>query len=396
MLETDTGLSRDGFGESSETIGGPATIDLMFREFSTFISSFKGKPLKEQMKTKNFYALILFLLAAGTTLWILIDPSPGLHTIVVETHRQISNIKNIPSNIRQTKKTLLDVDSKYLDVLGFTVSTVKPVVDRSKTEILQTDPVIVVPVFSSTFEQTKIFLASVKKFLPEKHIVFYDLGLGGKESLILRKTCNSTKYNCEVKLFSYNKYPSHVHSQSFGSYIPICIQESLKEFGAVIWSDPHEYFLTKDISLVLTPAKRSGILAWTIDDATSTITYPKMFTFFEEKPENFYFHRAVKTSHLILYNTDFVQNNIMLPWIKCALIEECISPTGSQNSGYCMERQPRYLYSRCHHYEQSALNVILGKVFNYNETKYSTSEKVFGIETGNKTMTSVTLESSKD
>lgn len=144
------------------------------------------------MKTKNFYAVILFLLASMTTLWILIDPSPSLHTIVLETHKQITNIKNIPSNIRHTKKQMLEVDNKYLDILGFPTSTVKPVVNRSNSAVLNNDPVIVVPVFSSIFEQAKVFLASVRKYLPDKTIVFYDLGLGGKDSL---------QVNSERKLF---------------------------------------------------------------------------------------------------------------------------------------------------------------------------------------------------
>lgn len=385
MLDKVQDEETNGEGELTECIAQQNTCNLMFREITSIVQSFRGKPLREQMKTKNFYAVILFLLAAVTTLWILVDPSPSLHTIVSETHKQISNIKNIPSNIRHTKKKLLEVDHKYLDLLGFPTSTVKPVVNKSKSAVLKTDPVVVVPVFSSAFEAARRFLASVRRHLPEKFVVFYDLGLGLKDSLMLKKTCNSTKYNCEVKLFTYNKYPSHVHSQALGSYVPICIQESLKEYGAVIWSIPQEYFLTKEISSVVSVAKEAGIAAWTIKDTTSSNTYPKMFTYFDENPENYYFHRAIKTSHLIVYNTDFVQSNIMLPWIKCALVEECISPTGSQNSGYCYQPKPRYLYTGCHHYEQSALNVILGKAFSYDNTEYSTTEKIFGVEHFNKT-----------
>lgn len=120
-----------------------------------------------------------------------------------------------------------------------------------------------------------------------------------------------------------------------------------------------------------------------------------MFTYFEEKPENYYFHRAIKTSHLIIYNTDFVQTQIMLPWVKCALVEECISPTGSQNSGYCNQYKPRYLYTGCHHYEQSALNVILGKAFSFENAPYSTKEKIFGVVLVNKTVTSAAIITSQ-
>ncbi|KAL4221700.1 hypothetical protein ACF0H5_019955 [Mactra antiquata] len=393
MLEYDNNSVKKSIEENVEIK--ERKFYFMWRELLSFLHSFRGKPLREQMKTKNFYAMILFLLAAVTTLWILIDPSPSLHTIVSETHKQISNIKNIPSNIRHTKKELLDVDRKYLDYLGFSAYSTKAI-NRTKSSVLKIDPVIVVPVFSSAFEQAKTFLASVMKYLPDKHVVFYDLGLGGKDSVQLKKTCNTTKYSCEVKTFNFNKYPSHVHSHTFGSYVPLCIQDALVEFGAVIWSNPREYFLTKEISTAVEQAKKSGIVAWTIKDTTSSITYPKMFTYFEEKPENYYFHRAIKTSHLILYSTENIQTNIMLPWVKCALVEECISPTGSQNSGYCTERRPRYLYSGCHYYEQSALNVILGKVFSFESNPYATAETIFGVEKHNKTVTSAAIPEFKN
>lgn len=117
-----------------------------------------------------------------------------------------------------------------------------------------------------------------------------------------------------------------------------------------------------------------------------------MFTYFDMKPDKYYFHRAAKTNHLILYNTEDVRLKIMLPWVKCALVEECISPTGSQNSdGYCWESKPRFYYSGCHHYEQSALNIILGKAFDPDNTPYATKEKIFGIENSTKTVTSPSL-----
>ena len=169
-------------------------------------------------------------------------------------------------------------------------------------------------------------------------------------------------------------------------------QESLNKYRAVIWSDPSEYFLTKDINGVVELARKHGVAAWVIDAPTSSITYPKMFTYFDVKPDKYYFHRAAKTDHLLLFNTERVRLQIMLPWVKCALVEECISPTGSQNSGgYCYEKKPRFLYTGCHHYEQSALNIILGKVFGYEFTPYSTKEKIFGVIELNTTSTSPAL-----
>lgn len=156
--------------------------DFMSRQIASFVASFKGKTWSERMKTKNFYAVMLFSLAVISTFWILVDPSPNLHTIVSETHKQISNIRNIPSNIRHTKKELLEVDKKFLKILGFPVSTPPPPANLTDLEILATDPVVVVPVLPAAYEQSQVFLTSVHKYLPDKLVVFYDLGLGWRDS----------------------------------------------------------------------------------------------------------------------------------------------------------------------------------------------------------------------
>ncbi|WAR14869.1 hypothetical protein MAR_004974, partial [Mya arenaria] len=289
------------------------------------------------------------------------------------THRQISNI-HIPTNIRQTKKELLEVDKKYLDILDFPYSTIKPpltVVPKNVTravrakrlldaEVLAKDPVIVVPLLSGCYDEAVRFLNS------------------------LSKACNGSVYNCEVKTFVFNRYPSHVRSNSLGAYVPLLLQE---------------YFINgmQSIAGVISKAREIGIVAWSIKDTTSSITYFKMYTFFDVKKEQYYFHRAVKTSHLVVFNTEKVRTKIMLPWIKCALVEECISPTGSQNSGgYCSEKRPRYLYSGCHHYEQSALNLILGKEFSFVETPYIANEEIFGVESTNKSVTSSIMVTKED
>ena len=44
-------------------------------------------------------------------------------------------------------------------------------------------------------------------------------------------------------------------------------------------------------------------------------------------------------------------------------------------SGCRFDKKPAFRYSGCHAYEVSALNVVLGKMFNFNESKYIVSDK---------------------
>ncbi|KAK0061183.1 hypothetical protein Bpfe_009344 [Biomphalaria pfeifferi] len=80
----------------------------------------------------------------------------------------------------------------------------------------------------------------------------------------------------------------------------------------------------------------------------------------------------------MVFNTEKVSKDVMLPWVKCALMEECISPPGAQDSGCNYFRKPLFKYTGCHKYDMSALNVILGIAFKFDEEPYTNREKLFG------------------
>lgn len=59
-------------------------------------------------------------------------------------------------------------------------------------------------------------------------------------------------------------------------------------------------------------------------------------------------------------------------------MEECISPPGAQSTGCVTFLKPKYMYRRCHKYDMSALNVILGQVFDFGEGEYTAEQNLFG------------------
>ena len=160
------------------------------------------------------------------------------------------------------------------------------------------------------------------------------------------------------------------------------MQEALNEYGAIIWTDSTEYFITTDIDDILKTAEKVGLAAWTIEseEPTSALTHPKMFTHFHTRQDAYLFHRMVGSEHLVIYNTARVHRELMLRWVECALTLDCIWPIGAQNVGCNYQRKPLFRYSGCHKYEVSALNVILGLVFTPSEQPYTVKQKVFGRE----------------
>lgn len=60
-----------------------------------------------------------------------------------------------------------------------------------------------------------------------------------------------------------------------------------------------------------------------------------MFDYFRTPADNFFFLPLVLVDKLIMYNSLDNHQDIMLPWIQCALISECISPIGMFTGSGC-------------------------------------------------------------
>lgn len=72
----------------------------------------------------------------------------------------------------------------------------------------------------------------------------------------------------------------------------------------------------------------SGIVTWSMHVAVTSLTHPSMFHYFHTLAESFYFLQMVEATRLLIYNTPEVHSDIMLPWIQCALTQDCILPIG--------------------------------------------------------------------
>lgn len=157
------------------------------------------------------------------------------------------------------------------------------------------------------------------------------------------------------------------------------MQEVLNQAGAALWIDP-KYRLTPSASSktakIFEEAKKDGIKCWTTVVPTTAMTHPKMFEYFNTSPEDYFFLQMIEPSSLlIIYNTEKIHKEVMLPWVRCALTSDCISPIGAQSSGCRYDKKPLYRYSGCHHYDLSALSILLGSMYNCDHSKYSVDKK---------------------
>lgn len=139
------------------------------------------------------------------------------------------------------------------------------------------------------------------------------------------------------------------------------------EFGAVFWVDSLTRFTSAEVYNLLGQAERFGFLAWSLAYPTSALTHPGTLRYFNTSEHPYHTMAMMDADRMVFYNTELVHNKVMLPWLKCALDMACIAPPGAQSKGCHFNLQPKYLYTGCHKYDSSALNVVLGQAFDYKQ-----------------------------
>lgn len=316
---------------------------------------------------------VLFLLGTVSATLVLISmnrtPKSGIDSFVVETQNQLHNLKK---NF-EPEKSILSVSDDYLEPLGLLAS------QEPNVSLKACEPVIVSAVTNGREGEAVNFVRNTQYILPNLTVILYDLGLTRNERDLLSHYCNSSM--CLIRDFEFGKFPGHVSNLKIHAFRPLIIQETLKDAGCVLWLSIDQRLTQSDLGPYLQKARESGVLAWPHPDKqipTSSRTHPKMFSRLGIKDlEEFNFQHMVDLKALLLYNLEETHVKLMGPWVRCALIDDCIEPLGAQSTGCRFDKKPQYRYSGCHAYDVSALNIILGQMFGFNEGRYVAKESFF-------------------
>ncbi len=208
--------------------------------------------------------------------------------------------------------------------------------------------------------QAAHFVRNVLLFLPDAKVVLYDMGLGYYESELVTKYCNST--SCAIRKFDYGPYPGHVDRLGVSAARPLIIKKCLLERGSLLWLDVSQRLTSKELAPFLRKASRSGLLAWAMATdgdgsggrnrrpllPTSALTHPNMFVRLgvsrPDELEEYHFQHMVGLDALVVYHTRAVADGVLAPWVKCALLADCVEPVGAQSTGCTMDKKPQYRY----------------------------------------------------
>lgn len=315
------------------------------------------------MRTKGLLLLLICIAGSSIVFIAFSNQRPSIQTLVTETHKQL---RNFQENLKDVEEKRLVTDSKYLAMLGLDGLT-------STTPFsLKSQNVTVVSLIRPGNEQHIYgFVRNVSHFLPNNSIVIYSVGLNDDSLQSVRAACNSTR--CNVIHFDLSPFPAHVEDDRLHVYRPLVIQTALNTLGNILYMDSNVRLNSSDISKYLSP--KSGILTWPTRHAISSLTHPKMYEYFHVSVDSFYFLKLIRASHLVIRNSKEIREKVMLPWVQCSLTRDCICPIGAQSAGCRFNKKPQYRYSGCHAYDTSALNIVLGLHFNFDDTYYMHQER---------------------
>ncbi|XP_013140666.1 PREDICTED: uncharacterized protein LOC106105010 isoform X1 [Papilio polytes] len=312
------------------------------------------------MKTKSFllfstsvFAISLFLIVFHS------QPPQSIQNIVTQTHQHIKDFQAwVPQEkLRDVEASHLVADEEYARLLGLD--------GRAEPWRNTTLPALVTYARGDAHALAVAFVRHAAR-LPYTVLV-YNIGLKPYSLSVVSSYCNSSK--CAVVDFDLSAFPSHVSDESIYAFRPLIIQHALSRVGGVIFSESAQRWAGSraQLAALWARAAHAGLVAWPRRAAVTSLTHPRMFTYLRARADDFLFVQMLDVERLLVSPAAAA---VMRPWIQCALTLDCIMPIGAQSVGCRFDKKPQYRYSGCHAQDASALSIVLGLRWGFDEARY--------------------------
>lgn len=228
-----------------------------------------------------------------------------------------------------------------------------------------TDRLVVVCAFSSNhYIEAQDMLGSVQQFLPKTRIIVYDIGLSAAERANLNTLCN-----IELRTFNFDKYPLYFKEHlNFGIWKPFIIQQVSTETDLLLYVDTSIRLIQPLNKAIFSLLARFPLQGTHSPTRIAQYTHDNTFKHFGISRESMRGFTTIQAGCLLMYiNKEMRQ--LLDMWVDCAMNKECIYPDGARTkkiSGQPCEEKQNFSsveYNGCHRFDQSALDVILVRLF---------------------------------
>ena len=234
--------------------------------------------------------------------------------------------------------------------------------EQACKEVVKDKIVVLSAASSNHSKEIKDMIASVQHFYPNLHIIIYNLGLTSVEIETLESYCN-----VHVRQFNFNKYPDFVRKLRDYSWKPLMVYEVSKEFDFIFYNDASIRFMKPVVDIVLPLMKEFPFVPGsTFKRHIVRKTHDGMLHYLNmtQSREELDVFGVVESNSFALKVNELTVSKILEPWADCALHKECMAPEGAELT--CNKTNglnAKGVYSGCHRYDQSSLNMILVREF---------------------------------
>ena len=210
-------------------------------------------------------------------------------------------------------------------------------------------------------EETHDMIASVAARMPTRGLLLYDLSLTTKSKIVLESFCNVSVRDYRKDLF--RDLLGHILEYRWK---PLLTLAAFQEFDGFIWADASMRFKLPVESLVLV---RFGIgfVGTTEESASPVGAYTHNGTLAALGVQRSVVARSWMTiggTHIHINGND-LSPVLLRHYVACSFEPQCVAPKGAVLSVFSCRKNERWQdhYIGCHRFDQSALSVILSKVF---------------------------------
>lgn len=219
-----------------------------------------------------------------------------------------------------------------------------------KVEMQSHSPLIVVTGASSNHYDiaASVLLPSLRKYRPlNSKIVFYDLGLDKQQVSELGIYYKDVL----VVPFPYDEYPPHFDIQidaGYWAWKPAIVQKLVEQYpkSIVLWLDGGNQ-LSGDITPLLEIIRKRGVFSQRSSGTMQKWVHPKMYEYLDIDPKRY---RKVGNCDGAIVAIDGsntnAKQNVLQPWLACAMIKACIAPEGSSRSNHRQDQAALTIFMR--------------------------------------------------
>ena len=193
--------------------------------------------------------------------------------------------------------------------------------------------------------------------------IVYDIGLTAEERTLLKRYGH-----CRVLDFPFDKLPKFFTTLKCFSWKVFIIAAHYEQADVLIWADASVRVRnTTQLIHLIERARTRGVQQRFFEDMLPLPihTDPEMFEYFGDSPCAYMPYRMCEGSFGIYHKEELIRRAVIHPWVACAGREACMCRTNWAERLGCRrpDRKPPADIGYCNRFDQSAISIILAKLF---------------------------------